>query len=78
FKYGAQVQIVLNLIGKQFGLKVDEDGKVGPDTAAGAMKIAQVISTNTVQPVEIRRAIEVHPDVTPEIIQREASNFKTH
>lgn len=73
FKYGAQVQVVLNLIGKQFGLKIAEDGKVGPDTAAGAMKIAQAVSISPTEPVEVRRAIEVHPDITPEQIRKAAN-----
>jgi hypothetical protein len=73
FKYGGQVQLVLNLIGKQFGLKIEEDGKVGPDTAAGAMKIAEAVSQVPTKPVEVREAIEIHPNISPEAIRKAAN-----
>lgn len=40
FKYGQQVQSVLNTVGRAYGLSVEPDGVIGPNTAETAKVIA--------------------------------------
>lgn len=58
FKYGKEVQVLLNIIGRQFNIQVKEDGVVGPVTALKAEKIADVLSVSTSHPASVRSGMQ--------------------
>jgi len=73
FKYGAQVQTVLNVIGKQFGIQVSEDGVVASVTAQQAEKLANVLTVRAAEPHKVAQAkldAEIRRDLgTPLIVK---------
>ena len=59
FKHAPAIQGLINVLGKQFGLQVQEDGVIGSVTATAAKELTDAVASQGVDKVEVRKAIAI-------------------